>query len=74
MIKTETFYINGREFIRTYSDAGREVVRDGIAYAEANDPAEFGRTYTEGNLLPTEEGEVNSEAEEIVDILTGGAS
>ena len=71
-IITEHYEINGREFIRTYSDAGREVVRDGIAYAEANDPAEFGRTYTEGNLIPNEE--VESNAEEILNILTGGAS
>ena len=74
-IITEHYEINGRKFIRTYSDAGREVVRDGIAYAEANDPAEFGRTYTEGDLLPTDDGtETNSDAEEIVNILTGGAS
>lgn len=52
MIRTETHTIDGREFIRTYSDAGRYVVRDGISYDEAWDPAEFGRTYTEGDLIP----------------------
>ena len=51
MIQTETFYINGREFTRTYSDSNRYVVRDGISYGEACDPAEFGRTYTEGDLI-----------------------
>lgn len=55
MIRTETFYIDGREFTRTYSDANRAVVRDGVSYSEACDPAEFGRTYTEGELLDEEE-------------------
>lgn len=64
MIQTETFYINGREFIRTYSDAGRYVVRDGIEYSEACDPAEYGRTYTEGDVMPVEET-----AEEVLSML-----
>lgn len=68
-IKIETFYINGREFTRTYSDANRYVVRDGVEYDEANDPSEFGRVYTEGNLKSTEE--IEADAQEIVDILTG---
>lgn len=55
MIITETFYIDGKEFTRNYSDAGRYVVRDGISYEDACDPAEFGRTYTEGDLIPPEE-------------------
>lgn len=71
-IITETFYINNRQFTRNYSDAGRYVVRDGVSYSEACDLAEFGRTYTEGELMPSEES--SSEAEEIVDILTGGVS
>lgn len=54
MIKTETFYIGEREFTRTYSDAGRYVVRDGAEYSEACDPSEFNRTYTEGNLMTPE--------------------
>lgn len=59
MIRTETLTIDNREFTRTYSDSGRYVVRDGISYEEAVDPAELGRTYTEGELIladdPTEE-------------------
>lgn len=55
MIITEHFSVNGRDFIRTTSDAGRYVVRDGVSYSEACDPAEFGRTYTEGELMPEEE-------------------
>lgn len=69
MIVQERFQIDGQDFIRTTSNAGRYVVRDGAEYEEAYDPAEFGRTYTEGDLIP----ENGSEAEEIVNILTGGA-
>ena len=70
MIVTETYELNGRQFVRTYSDANRYVVRDGIEYGEANDPAEFGRTYTEGNLMTDEE--IESNAREILDIIFGG--
>ena len=47
MIKTENLTINGKSFIRTYSDSGYMVERDGIRYSEAIDPAEFSRQYTE---------------------------
>lgn len=67
MIVVETFYIEGREFARTYSDSGRYVVRDGMEYSEACDPAELGRTYTEGDVMPVDE----SEAQEILDIILG---
>lgn len=52
-IVTETFEIKGREFVRTYSDSGRYVVGGSPEgqYTEAVDPAEFGRVYTEGNLI-----------------------
>lgn len=51
MIKTEEMTINGKLFIRTYSDSGCYVVRDGVEYSEAIDPAHMGRTYTEGNIM-----------------------
>lgn len=51
MIVTETIYIDGREFTRTYSNANRYVVREGVPYDEAIDPSEYGRTYTEGDLI-----------------------
>lgn len=47
MIKTENLTINGKSFIRTYSDSGYMVEREGIRYSEAIDPAEFDRQYTE---------------------------
>lgn len=72
MIKTETYTLNGRQFVKTYSDAGRYVVGGSPEgnYEEANDPAEFGRTYTEGDLMPAED--VAAQAQEIIDILLGG--
>ena len=70
-IITETLYINNKEFTRNYSNAGRYVVRDGVSYSEAYDPAEFNRQYTEGEIM--EDYNSSSEAEEIVNILTGGA-
>lgn len=51
MIITKTFTIGTREFIKTYSDEYRYIVRDGISYVEANDPAEFGREYVEGDAI-----------------------
>lgn len=47
MIVTENLTINGVEFVKTYSDSGFMVERDGVRYGEALDPAEFGRTYIE---------------------------
>lgn len=47
MIITETLTINGREFIKTVSDSGFMIEREGVRYSEAIDPAEFGRTYIE---------------------------
>lgn len=67
MIVQEHFDVNNRDFIRTYSDSNRFVVRDGVEYSEACDPAELGRTYTEGNVMPVDEGE----AQEILNIILG---
>lgn len=61
MIKTESLTINGKAFVKTYSDIGMMVERDGILYAEAIDPAEFGRTYTETNT-PIEREEAEDDA------------
>ena len=47
MIKTEQLTINDKEFVRTYSDSGMQIERDGILYDEAYDPAGTGRVYTE---------------------------
>ncbi len=69
MIRTETYMLGEREFTRTYSDSNRYVVRDGVEYSEANDPSEFGRVYTEGELMPPED--IAAQAEEVLNILMG---
>lgn len=49
MIVTE-FYTtreDGVRLVRTYSDAGKMIERDGVVYEEAIDPEETGRVYTE---------------------------
>ena len=73
MIVQTHFDVNGRDFIRTVSDSGRYVMRDGVSYSEACDPAEFGRQYTEGDLMPDEERDASMlEAKaEAYDILMG---
>ena len=55
-IVTETFEINGRQFIRTYSDAGKYIIGGSPEnqYVEAVDPAAFNRSYVEGELIPNE--------------------
>lgn len=67
MIVQKRYTVNGVDFIRTTSDSGRYVVRDGVEYEEACDPAELGRVYTEGGLIPADD----SDADEIVNILAG---
>ena len=57
MIKTEIKIINNKQFIRTWSDENRYIIRDSIQYTEAWDPAEFKRNYIEGDLIPEEEVE-----------------
>lgn len=69
MIRTETLTINSVQFTRTYSDSGRYVVRDGVSYDEAIDPAELGRTYAEGDLIHVD----GDESLEVLDILLGGS-
>jgi len=78
-IVTELYEINGRSFTKTYSDSHRYVVREGISYSEANDPTEFGRTYTEGDLIEEEASndelvQENREMKEILNVLLGDES
>lgn len=72
MTKTETITINGRQLLRTWSDAGRMIERDGARYSEAVDPMDSGRTYTETDVPIA--GTAMTETEEkaaAYDILTG---
>ena len=66
MIKTEQLTVNGKEFVRTYSDTGLQIERDGVLYAEAVDPADSGRVYNESDQLiePVPEEEEDMEVSE----------
>lgn len=55
MIVTENLTINGKAFVKTYSDSGFMVERDGVRYDEAIDPAELGRMYTESTEVTQDE-------------------
>lgn len=69
MIVREEFEINGKKFIRTFSDDNRYVVRDGVSYEEACDPSEFNRNYIEGEYMSNDK--IGQQAIEILDILLG---
>lgn len=74
MIQTEIVTIRGKQFQRTWSDAGFLIERDGAQYSEAVDPLDSGRTYTETEVPM--ESEPMTETEEkaaAYDILMGVA-
>lgn len=50
MIVKKNLTIGGKPFIKTYSDAGMLIERDGEQYSEAIDLAELGREYTETDI------------------------
>ena len=50
MIRTENITINGKDFIRTYSDNGFMIESDGVRYDEAIDPIDTNRVYTETSI------------------------
>lgn len=68
----EHFDVNGRDFIRTYSD--KNVMIHGgnpeADYSEATDPAEFNRTYTETDI-PIDSDSGLADKAEAYDILMG---
>lgn len=74
MVKTE-FYMtrpDGVNLYRTYSDQGRELIRnDGVSFGEAVDVENSGYTYTEGDY---QEGMTEVEEKAMAyDIITGVA-
>ncbi len=74
MIQTETITIRGKQFRRTWSDAGFMIERDGAQYSEAVDPLDSGRTYTETEVsVETEPMTETEEKAMAYDILTGVA-
>ena len=52
MIKTEAYGVNseGVELVRTYSDKGMMIEREGVLYCEAIDPVDMHRQYTETEI------------------------
>lgn len=73
MIVTESMTINGKAFIRTYSDYGYMVERDNVRYGEAIDPAELGRTYTETDEPIESDMTETEEKAKAYDVLMGVA-
>ena len=49
MLYVENVTINGKEFIRTWSDRFM-IERDGVMYSDAIDPINHNRVYTETNI------------------------
>lgn len=69
MIKTEIITINGNQYDHTYSDK-YFIERDGAQYAEAVDPLNSGREYTETEIpLPVIPEDLS--AEKALEIITG---
>jgi hypothetical protein len=70
MIKTETIVKNGKEYVRTYSDANMKIRQNNTdaIYSEAIDPIDSGRTYTETDQSLDRE----LSDREALEILTGG--
>ena len=72
MIATENLTIGGKSFVKTYSDTGYMIERDGVRYSEAIDPVGLGRIYAE--TAEPIDGKEMSEIEEkakAYDILMG---
>ena len=47
MIITENIIIKGKEYVKTYSDAGMMIARDGKKFSVAIEPINFVRQYVE---------------------------
>ena len=73
MIVKENMEIGGRVFVKTYSDGGFYIERDGEKYSEAIDPADIPREYAETDepISPTEEPDEIVQKAEAFDYLTG---
>ena len=50
MLKTERVVYSGEEYVRTWSDLGMKIERDGDPYESAVDPIGSGRTYAETDV------------------------
>lgn len=66
MIVTENLTINNKAFIRTYSDSGYMIERNGVLYDEAYDLADRNYVYRESDVV------MLVSHEESLEILLGG--
>ncbi len=57
MLVRENMEISGKAFVKTYSDAGFYIKRDGVRYSEAIDPANIPREYIETDEPIEDDGE-----------------
>ena len=73
MLVKENIEIGGRAFVKTYSDAGFYIERDGVKYSEAIDLADIPREYIETDepISPTEEPDETKLKSDAYDYLTG---
>ena len=73
MLVRENTEIGVRVFVKTYSDGGFYIERDGEKYSEAIDPADIPREYTETDepISPTEEPDETKLKSDAFDYLTG---
>lgn len=69
MLHIETVTINGREFTHTWSDT-RTIMRDGVEYDEAYDPADSGREYIE-TATPREINDDEISGDEFLNMVEG---
>ena len=69
MIVTEFYRTreDGVRLVRTYSDAGKMIERDGVLYEEAIDPEDSGRVYVESD--ETVEVDAETALAELTEVL-----
>ena len=70
MIVTEFYRTreDGVRLVRTYSDTGKLIERDGVVYDEAIDPEDSGRVYVESD--ETVEVDAETALAELTEVLT----
>ena len=69
MVQYENMVINGINFTKAYSDAGKYITRDNCQYQQAYDLSQLNYTYQETDIPISKD---NTTPEEILNILLGG--
>jgi len=68
MLLKEELTVDGKIFVKTYSDSNKQIERDGVRYSEAIDPEGSEREYTETDD-PIDDAEITDK--EALNIITG---